>query len=218
MHLLSSLILILVLATPGLSSSDTESQHSIQKRQTTVTFTSKYEDIRELIVNIVVAFTFATLAVFFVAPLFGYKLDLLVSTFEEEPLEAPLSSAYAYTEPAGSAYPEPAAGYAVATGRRLLQPSEAWYTKVIRSIDLVDTGLNWMEIEGESCRQRAICEAEYAASQNTIARLAINTINSNLRGLDKYSEAVDAGLNGADCALLYSECPPSTYQGIFSIF
>ena len=46
-------------------------------------FTSKYEDIRELVLNIVVAFTFATLAVVVIAPLFGYKLDLLVSTFND---------------------------------------------------------------------------------------------------------------------------------------
>ena len=46
-------------------------------------FESKYEDIRELVLNIVVAFTFATLAVVVIAPLFGYKLDLLVSTFND---------------------------------------------------------------------------------------------------------------------------------------
>merc|ERR1712241_1413235 len=56
---------------------------SMKKRQTTVTFTSKYEDIRELVLNIVVAFTFATLVVVVIAPLFGYKLDLLVSTFND---------------------------------------------------------------------------------------------------------------------------------------
>jgi len=52
-------------------------------------FTSKYEDIRELVLNIVVAFTFAVLSVVVLAPLFGYKLDLLVSTFNDiaPPLE-----------------------------------------------------------------------------------------------------------------------------------
>lgn len=65
-------------------------------------FTSKYEDIRELVLNIVVAFTFATLAVVVLAPLFGYKLDLLVSTFndiapaEDETVAAPVVEGAGY--------------------------------------------------------------------------------------------------------------------------
>jgi len=185
MHLLSSLILILVLATPGLSSSDTESQHSIQKRQTTVrSFLPSFNSISRTIGGISLETVLLLALAFIIADVLFTVTAVAVTGRSNESLSF---------------------------GRWLRE-------SFFNSIDLVDTGLNWMEIEGESCRQRAICEAEYAASQNTIARLAINTINSNLRGLDKYSEAVDAGLNGADCALLYSECPPSTYQGIFSIF
>lgn len=49
-----------------------------------------------------VAFTFATLSVVVIAPLFGYKLDLLVSTFndiapaEDESIEAPIVDDAAY--------------------------------------------------------------------------------------------------------------------------
>jgi len=79
----------------------------------------------------------------------------------------------------------------------------------------VDTSLSYMRVEGNVCRQRAICEAEYMAVSNPITRLAINTVNSNLRGLDKYKDAVEAGMAGQDCALLYSNCP--SYSGLFNL-
>merc|ERR1712045_704905 len=46
-----------------------------------------------------------------------------------------------------------------------------------------------------------------------VARLAINTLNSSLRGLEKYQDAVSAGQNGEDCSLLYDQCP-ITYFGL----
>jgi len=50
---------------------------------------------------------------------------------------------------------------------------------------------------------------ESMAANNPIAMLAITTVNSNLRGLEKYSEAVEAGLARQDCALLYDQCSTS---------
>lgn len=79
-------------------------------------------------------------------------------------------------------------------------------TDVYNSIDVVDTTFNYMDIENEFCRMKSICEMESFAANNPIAKLAINTVNSNLRGLEKYSEAVHAGLAGQDCALLYDQC------------
>merc|ERR1711892_838639 len=69
-------------------------------------------------------------------------------------------------------------------------------SNVYNSIDIVDTTFTYME--------------SYAA-HNPIARLAINTVNSNLRGLEKYSEAVEAGLARQDCALLYDQCETSYF-------
>merc|ERR1712038_1513256 len=40
-----------------------------------------------------------------------------------------------------------------------------------------------------------------------VAKLAINTLNSSFKGLEKYQHAVIAGQNGEDCSLLYSQCP-----------
>lgn len=66
-----------------------------------------------------------------------------------------------------------------------------------------------MEIENEACRMKTICELEAYAVKHPLASLAINTINSSLRGLERYQTAIEAGMNGADCALLYDQCPVS---------
>jgi len=68
-----------------------------------------------------------------------------------------------------------------------------------------------MDVEDEICRMKTVCEMESYAANNPIARLAINTVNSNLRGLEKYSEAVQAGLDRQDCALLYDQCQTSHF-------
>jgi len=85
------------------------------------------------------------------------------------------------------------------------------------SIDIVEAGLNFAGVEEESCRLRTVCEVEQAAVNNPFARFAINTINSNLSGLSKYQAAVDAGLSGQDCSLLYSQCPLSYARAFTSL-
>merc|ERR1711988_394627 len=57
--------------------------HSLDKRETTVTFEGTYEDVRQLAINIVLAFTLATVMVVVVAPLFGYKFDLIVTALND---------------------------------------------------------------------------------------------------------------------------------------
>merc|ERR1711879_403684 len=80
-------------------------------------------------------------------------------------------------------------------------------------IDLLDMAFNYMDIEDETCRMKTICQAENYAANHPVARLAINTLNSSLRGLEKYQHAVVAGQNGEDCSLLYDQCP-FTYFGL----
>ena len=41
--------------------------------------------------------------------------------------------------------------------------------------------------------------------------------SSNLSGLSKYQSAVDAGLAGQDCSLLYSQCPLSYARAFTSL-
>merc|ERR1712037_352754 len=74
------------------------------------------------------------------------------------------------------------------------------------SLDIVETGFRYMDIEDESCRLKTICELESYAVSHPLASLAINTINSNLRGLERYQTAIQAGINGEDCALIYDQC------------
>jgi len=77
---------------------------------------------------------------------------------------------------------------------------------VYNSLDIVETGFRYMDIEDESCRLKTICELESYAVSHPLASLAINTINSNLRGLERYQTAIQAGVNGEDCALIYDQC------------
>lgn len=74
---------------------------------------------------------------------------------------------------------------------------------------MVDTTFNVMEVDTDVCRKRAVCEVESVAARNPLFSLVVNTVNSRLRGLERYSEAVEAGLGGEDCALVYDECPHS---------
>jgi len=74
------------------------------------------------------------------------------------------------------------------------------------SLDIVETGFRYMDIEDESCRLKTICELESYAVSHPLASLAINTINSSLRGLERYQTAIQAGINGEDCALIYDQC------------
>lgn len=84
-------------------------------------------------------------------------------------------------------------------------------SQIYNSIDLLDMAFNYMDIEDETCRMKTICQAENYAVNHPVGRLAINTLNSSLRGLEKYQHAVVAGQNGEDCSLLYDQCPFSYF-------
>jgi len=77
MSVFTSICLLSLLSLVASSPLASGQPHSLEKRQTTVTFNGKYEDIHELITNLVVAFTFATAVVVVALPLFGYKLSLV---------------------------------------------------------------------------------------------------------------------------------------------
>ena len=77
---------------------------------------------------------------------------------------------------------------------------------MFNSLDIVENGFRYIDIEDESCRMKTICELESYAVSHPLASLAINTINSNLNGLDRYQAAIQAGMNSEDCALIYDRC------------
>jgi len=91
-------------------------------------------------------------------------------------------------------------------------PNFGWLvSNVYNSINILDATFNYMDIDSDMCQLKTVCEMESYAANNPITRLAINTVNSNLRGLEKYSEAVEAGLSGQDCSLLYDQCGTSYF-------
>jgi len=82
------------------------------------------------------------------------------------------------------------------------------------SVDGVELALDLMQIEARECRFKAICKAEQKITQShPLARFAIGTFNSKFEGLDKYAEAIEAGINGDDCDLKYDQC--SQYMAYF---
>jgi len=161
-----------------------------------------------LVTNLVVAFTFATAVVVVALPLFGYKLSLVTEALESN---SPLDDNSLGTDPTAEAFTRYGAPPAYEGYARSLASS------LVSSIDLVEAGLDFAGVEEQACRLRTICEVEQAAANNPFARLAINTINSNLSGLSKYQEAVNAGLGGQDCSLLYSQCPLSYARAFTSL-
>merc|ERR1712223_1195555 len=189
--------------------------HSLDKRETTVTFEGTYEDVRQLAINIVLAFTLATVMVVVVAPLFGYKFFLIVTALNdldasEKALADPqvVDPTYGGYSGYSEAAPQPLQGYRMMPSGGALTALGA---RILRSLDIVDMAFNYMDIEDETCRMKTICQAENYAVNHPVARLAINTINSSFRGLAKYQHAVNAGQNGEDCELLYDQCPGSYF-------
>merc|ERR1739844_636505 len=83
--------------------------------------------------------------------------------------------------------------------------------RILNSIDIVDMAFNYMDIEDQTCRMKTVCQAESYAVKHPVAKLAINTINSSFKGLEKYQHAIIAGQNGEDCNLLYDQCPFSYF-------
>lgn len=80
-------------------------------------FTSKYEDIREVFVNVVVAFAFASVAVLVVLPLLGYKIDIVVAAAEDLlGANAAATTGEAATGYLPADYSAPEGGYAAPEG------------------------------------------------------------------------------------------------------
>ena len=105
-------------------------------------FNGKYEDIHELITNLVVAFTFATAVVVVALPLFGYKLSLVTSVLEspapaqDEPLRSDSTTFTSYGAP--PAYEGYARSLASSLVNRFSKTS-AWHGITPLNPDLIST-------------------------------------------------------------------------------
>merc|ERR1712227_814773 len=164
--------------------------HSIEKRETTVTYAQDWREILGSFVSASISIAIITATWYVVAPIFGVNTG--VERYEE------LDPGYYYNYYQGRGFQD---GGLLARGAKML----------LNSIDLVDTAFNYMDIEDEECRLKTVCEMERYAVNHPLAKLAINTVNSNLSGLSKYQDAIEAGMNNYDCTLLYSQCSGSYF-------
>jgi len=178
----------------------------VEKRQTTVTYATSPQEVATSFVSAAVSIGLIFLTWSVVSSMLGIETgrnDL------GEFAEADYSNYYnyQYTEPAGW-YNNYYQGRNFASRAGLL-PRAA--KMLFNSLDIVETGFRYMDIEDETCRLKTICEMEAYAVGHPLAKLAINTINSSLRGLERYQTAIEAGMNGADCALIYDQCHVSYF-------
>jgi len=218
MHYYSTTMLILVCLS-SLCYAGSTPTHQLTKRAATVTYTDSLPETIKAAVNAVVSLALVSVIWFSVAPVFG----LTVLGTRRSSSSSQYSDYYPTHSYYTSDYWDPASqyeNYYYAQGRSLDLGEEGGLKgslpraarEILSSIDWVEAGLSLAGVKDESCRMKTVCEWEQAAYSNSILRLGIHTINSGLPGLDKYSGAVNAGLRGEDCNLLYSQCQNNTQQ------
>lgn len=79
-------------------------------------------------------------------------------------------------------------------------------SRVLNSIDYVDTTFAVMKISGEGCRKRVACEMEQAAGRNKIFGYASNFFRNRMRSMDLYRDAMVSGDKQDDCVAKYPNC------------
>jgi len=79
-------------------------------------------------------------------------------------------------------------------------------SRVLNSIDYVDTTFAVMKIQGDGCRKRIACEMERTAGRNKIFNYATGWFRKQMRSMDFYKDAVVSGDKQEDCAVQYPDC------------
>ncbi|XP_042204229.1 uncharacterized protein LOC121853903 [Homarus americanus] len=122
-----------------------------------------------------------------------------------------------YSEPYVAYYDQPSsyASIGYQSSQRSLGKRESLLTRVLNSIDPVESAFALMDVEEVACRRRTVCELQRAASRMPIIASLVQYISPSISGLEEYKEAQDAGAALEDCALLFSECPTSLVQNVW---
>ncbi|XP_053634091.1 uncharacterized protein [Cherax quadricarinatus] len=89
-------------------------------------------------------------------------------------------------------------------------------TKVLNSIDPVESTFAVLDVEELACRRRTVCELQRSASSVPLLGYFLKYFSRNVNSLEKYREAQEAGAAFEDCALLFSECPTSLVRTLWS--
>jgi len=79
-------------------------------------------------------------------------------------------------------------------------------SRVLNSIDYVDTTFAFMKISGDGCRKRVACEMERAAGRNKVFNYATSFFRNRMRSMDLYKDAVVSGDKQEDCVAKYPDC------------
>jgi len=79
-------------------------------------------------------------------------------------------------------------------------------SRVLNSIDYVDTTFAVMKISGEGCRKRVACEMERTAGRNKIFNYATSWFRKQMRSMDLYKDAVTTGDKQEDCVQQFPDC------------
>ncbi|XP_042886555.1 uncharacterized protein LOC122262586 isoform X1 [Penaeus japonicus] len=91
---------------------------------------------------------------------------------------------------------------------RSLGHGKSFLGRILNSIDLMDVTFGVMDVEDDSCRRRAVCELQRAASRMPFLGSFLENISPSINGMAKYKEAQQSGSALEDCKLLF-ECPYS---------
>jgi hypothetical protein len=79
-------------------------------------------------------------------------------------------------------------------------------SRVLNSIDYVDTTFAVLKISGDGCRKRIACEMERTAGRNKVFNYATGWFRKQMRSMDLYKDAVTAGDKQEDCTTMYPDC------------
>ena len=102
--------------------------------------------MRQLVINIVLAFTLATILVVVVAPIFGYKFDLIVSSLNDLGADESALTSPEVVDPSygGYAAPTTAQGYRMLPGGSALTSLSALGSRVLNRSDLTTISPAWL--------------------------------------------------------------------------
>ncbi|XP_042886557.1 uncharacterized protein LOC122262586 isoform X2 [Penaeus japonicus] len=115
---------------------------------------------------------------------------------------------YSHPYPYGPYSGNPRYNYRQDSTYRVKRDSDNLLIRVLNSIDLMDVTFGVMDVEDDSCRRRAVCELQRAASRMPFLGSFLENISPSINGMAKYKEAQQSGSALEDCKLLF-ECPYS---------
>ncbi|XP_066977076.1 uncharacterized protein [Macrobrachium rosenbergii] len=92
---------------------------------------------------------------------------------------------------------------------RTLESNDSFISRVLKSIDPMESAFAFLKVDERVCKERAVCELQKTTSTMPLVNTVLKYVSPSIPGLSDYKKAQDAGAALEDCALLFSECPYS---------